>query len=151
MLRNFALAAVVVLVAGLAFAAYRYFRTLTPAEKLARLQEEVKPKGGTVFQTELQGKSVAFLLLNCEVFLLDPAPKKVVREKVLQPGFYLWFTVNDGQSIERDGEYVKVRLSRVAFGAGGGNAGGGVYRSKDGRNWEKHTVSGWRPVAEVQQ
>ena len=117
---------------------------------LAKLQKEVRPKGSEVFQTLIGGQPKAFLLLECKVYLLDTADKAIRREKVLEPGFYLGFTACTGQTIKTEGEYVMVYLAQQAVGAGGGNAGGGNYRSKDGRNWEKHTEKGWLPVAEAQ-
>lgn len=127
------------------------FRKRSPQEKLAALQEEVAPKGGEVFQTTLQGKPVAFLLIDCDVFLLDPNQEDGVgRTKVLQPGFYPWFKVCTGQSIKVEGPYVVVYLANRAIGAGGGNTSGGLYRSKDGVKWEKETSKGWRPVEEAQ-
>jgi hypothetical protein len=46
--------------------------------------------------------------------------------------------------------YLRVYLENRAFGAGGGNYSGGEYRSRNGKDWEKHTSKGWRPVAEAQ-
>ena len=131
-------------------ASYTFFRKKSPEDLLAVFQKEMEPKGGTVFQTMLEGKNTAFLLLNCEVFLLDVADGKVKREKVLKPGFYLGFTACTDQSISAEGGYALANLANRAIGAGGGNTSGGAYRSKDGRVWEKKTSKGWRPVDEAQ-
>lgn len=139
------------LAAAAAMAAYYFlFRNPPAAEKLAKLQKEVQPKSGQVFETVLGGQPRAFLLLGCKVYLLDTASKTIRREKVLEPGFYLGFTTCTSQTIKPGGEYVLVYLAQQALGAGGGNVGGGNYRSKDGRDWEKHTEKGWLPVSEAQ-
>ena len=130
-------------------AAYWAFRKRTPAQQLAALQKEVEAQGGDVFQTELEGGPKAFLLLGCEVFLLDTSGRKVQRTRVLKPGFYLWPTVCTGQSIRAEEGYVLAMLENRAVGAGGGNTSGGSYRSKDGSRWEKWTKEGWLPVEEA--
>lgn len=138
-----------VVLAAIALAAYLLFRTPGDAERLAKLQKEVGPSG-IVFRTELNGRPLAFLLLGCKVYLLDLSGRKIRREKVLQPGFYPWFTTCIEQTMKLDGKYLRVWLSQTAIGAGGGNIGGGNYRSEDGRHWEKDTPDGWRPVSEAQ-
>lgn len=129
----FVAAAVLIALATL----YWMIRARTPAAKLAALQKEVQPKGGIVFQAELEGQPLAFLLLDCEVFLLDTTGRKVKRTRVLRPGFYLGFTACTGQSIRAEDGYVIATLENRALGAGGGNISGGVFRTRDGRNWEK--------------
>lgn len=113
------------------------FRTPSDWERLAKLQKEV-------------GSSGIVFLLGCKVFLLDLSGRKIRREKVLQTGFYPWFTTCVEQSMKLDGKHLRVWLSNTAIGAGGGNIGGGNYRSEDGRNWEKNTHEGCRPVSEAQ-
>lgn len=113
-------------------------RKRSPEQKLRELERE-----GTVFQTRLQGRPVAFLVSNCSVYLLDPSGRKVKRTKVLKPGFYLGFTTCLGQSIRAEGEFVLVTLENRAIGAGGGNTSGGFYRSRDGITWEKKMGEGW--------
>jgi hypothetical protein len=119
----------------------------TDAERLERFEEKSK---GSVYRIELGGKPVAFLLMDCKVYLLTVADKEVVQDKVLETEFYPWFTVCQRSTLEQDGEFVKVYLAKQAVGAGGGSVGGGNYRSKDGRSWEKKMDEGWRPLAEVQ-
>ena len=131
--------------------AYFSMRELSPEEKLLLLQKKVEPQGGVVLQTELQGKKMNFLLLDCELFLLDSSGKEIDQTKVLRAGFYFWLTGCTGQSIRREGEYLMVNLENRAIGAGGGNTTGGLYRSKDGVDWEKRFGGKWRPVDEVQQ
>jgi len=114
------------------------YRRRTPEQKLKDLEWD-----GTVFQTRLQRKPVAFLVSNCSVYLLDPSGRKVKRTKVLKPGFYLGFTTCTGQSIRAEGEFVLVTLENRAIGAGGGNTSGGFYRSRDGITWEKKMGDVW--------
>jgi len=114
------------------------YRRRTPEQKLKDLEWD-----GTVFQTHLQGKPVAFLVSNCSVYLLDQSGRKVKRTKVLKPGFYLGFTTCTGQSIRAEGEFVLVTLENRAIGAGGGNTSGGFYRSRDGITWEKKMGDVW--------
>ncbi|MFN7933341.1 MAG: hypothetical protein U0R19_08450 [Bryobacteraceae bacterium] len=121
-----------------------------PEDKLSLLRNEVEPRGGVVLETQLEGRRAAFLLLRCELFLLDATAKELVRTKVLQLGFHLWPAPCWRQSIRMEDGYLRVYLENRAFGAGGGNPSGGEYRSRDGRVWEKETSKGWRPVAEVQ-
>jgi hypothetical protein len=124
----------------------------TPEELLARFSKEMEAKGGKVFQTNWNGQNLAFLQMDCKVYLLDASDRKEVkRTQVLQPGFYLWFTACTGQSMWTEDGYIKASLSNRAIGAGGGNTSGGTYRSKDGRVWEKWTsAKGWLPVEEAQ-
>jgi hypothetical protein len=114
----------------------------TDAERLDRFEEKIKAKG-SVFRIELGGKPVAFLLMDCTVYLLTVANKEVVQDKVLGAGFYPWFTVCQHSTLEQDGEFVKVYLAKQAVGAGGGSVAGGNFRSKDGRSWEKKMDEGW--------
>ena len=130
---KYAIVCVLLLVTG-----FFLFRRRSPEAKLRGLERE-----GTVFQTRLQGKSVAFLVSNCSVYLLDPSGRKVKRTKVLKPGFYLGFTTCTGQSIRAEGEFVLVTLENRAVGAGGGNTSGGFYRSRDGVTWEKKMGNHW--------
>ena len=61
--------AVLVLAAVVAVAAYYLFlHKAAPAEMLAKLQKEVGPKGGVVFETVLGGQPKAFLLLEYAIF-----------------------------------------------------------------------------------
>jgi hypothetical protein len=147
MLRNILIALGVAVAIGFVLASYQFFRKRSPAEKLAALRKEVKPEGGTVFETELGGKPRAFLLLICKVYLLDTSGDKVQRTRVLKPGFYLGFTACLNQKIWAEGEYVRVYLENRALGAGGGNTSGGDYRSKDGMKWERQSGNGrWYAV-----
>src|SRR5450432_3571370 len=71
----------------------------TPAQHIQQLETEVKPKSGRVWQTVLQGKPIVFLLLDCNVFLVDPSGKEVTRTKVLSTGFYFGLASCTNQSI----------------------------------------------------
>jgi hypothetical protein len=130
---KYAFVVLVLLAAG-----FFLFRRRGPEQRLKELEKE-----GTVFQTQLQGKPVAFLVSNCSVYLLDASGRKVKRTKVLKPDFYLGFTTCLGQSIRADGEFVLVTLENRALGAGGGNTSGGFYRSRDGVTWEKKLGEQW--------
>jgi hypothetical protein len=143
---------VVIVLVGLAavFAVYWMLRRHTPEERLAALQQEVEPKGGVVLRATLQGRPATFLLLDCEVFMLEPSADNVQRTKVLKPGFYPWFTACTGSSIHAEDDYVVAVLENRALGAGGGNTSGGTYRSRDGMKWEKRTAKGWLAVEEAQ-
>ncbi|WP_094556344.1 hypothetical protein [Synechococcus sp. 1G10] len=107
----------------------------SPARRLERLQQEVAQKGGRVFQTTLNGEELAFLLQDCKLYKLEVTRRSLRRELVLKPDFYpLAFCFE--QSIERKGDTLEVYLLMQALGAGGGNQGGGTYRSTDGRQWQ---------------
>lgn len=148
---NRAIVVVALLLAGLA-AVLWLRRPRTPEQRLAALQEEVRPRQGIVFRARLAGGPRDFLVLDCRVYLLDASgPGKVQREEVLRTGFYLGPLACTGQSIAQEDGQVLVELANRAFGAGGGNTSGGSYRSSDGRNWQKFVRGEWRPVAEAQK
>ncbi len=120
-------------------------RPRTPTQRLANLQKEESKTGGIVFQTTLSGQEIAFLLSGCKLYRLDASSEKVARELVLEGDFYLGFTTCMKQSIREQDGYVRVFLLKPALGAGGGNAGGGTYRSRDGRHWETFIAGSWQP------
>lgn len=134
----------------IAAAFFYWSRPRSAAEKLAALEKQERAQGGTLFQTELEGRHLALLLKDCKVFLLDATGKEVKRTLVLKTGFYLWFTGCTGQSIRTEGGFIRVMLRNQAFGAGGGNASGGEYRSRDGLAWEKFTGDRWLAVEKAQ-
>ena len=107
----------------------------SPARRLERLQQEVAPKGGRVFQTTLNGQELAFLLQDRKLYKLEVTRRSLLRELVLKPDFYP-FAFCFEQTIERKGDTLEVYLLMQALGAGGGNQGGGTYRSTDGRTWK---------------
>jgi hypothetical protein len=117
----------------------------TPSERLERLQKEVAPRGGVVFRTTLGGRPLDFLLLDCQVDLLDASHQPVLRQRVLEGDFYLGFTICQQSSIRDQDGYVKVNLRKPALGAGGGNVGGGTDRSRDGPTWERFLDGAWVP------
>ncbi|EAQ76283.1 MULTISPECIES: hypothetical protein [unclassified Synechococcus] len=107
----------------------------SPAWRLERLRQEVASKGGRVFQTTLNGQEMAFLLQDCKLYKLEVSRRSLRRELVLKPDFYpIAFCFK--QTIERKGDTLEVYLLMQALGAGGGNQGGGTYRSTDGRTWQ---------------
>ncbi len=125
-------------------------RPKTPDELLEAFGKEMAPKGGRLFRAELENRNLAFLLMDCKVYLLTVAEGKVRREQVLRTGFYFGLTTCMGQSMRVEGGYVIAELSNRAIGAGGGNTSGGTYRSADGVHWEKKTGKGWRNVDDAQ-
>jgi hypothetical protein len=108
----------------------------SPSRRLERLQQEVAPKGGRVFQTTLHGQRLAFLLQDCRLYRLEVTRRSLRRELVLKPDFYP-FAFCFEQSIARKGDTLEVDLLMRALGSGGGNQGGGTYRSSDGRRWNR--------------
>lgn len=151
MLRTILIVVAVAFAVAVVFATYSFFRKRTPAEKLEALRKEVRQDAGIVFETDLGGKHLAFLVLSCKVYLLDMSGDKIERTRVLRTGFNLWFTPCMGQKIWAENGFVMVDLENRAIGAGGGNTSGGSYRSKDGVKWEKQAGNGWYPVEEVQR
>ena len=125
-------------------------RQKTPDEVLDAFGKEMEPKGGRLFRAELRDRKLAFLMLDCKVYLLTVANGKVKQEKVLRTGFYFGLTVCTGQSMRMESGFVIAELSNRAIGAGGGNTSGGTYRSTDGVQWEKNTNKGWRNVDDAQ-
>lgn len=108
----------------------------SPAQRLQRLRQEVAGRGGQVVVTSLQGRRQAFLLLDCRLDRLDLSGRGVRRERVLEPDFYP-FAFCMGQSIRPAWGGLEVELNMRALGSGGGNQGGGVYRSIDGLHWRR--------------
>lgn len=122
--------------AGLLLVAWLYQFITSPEQRLARLQWQVKAKGGQVFVASLAGKKQAFLLQDCKLDLLDASQRRVQRQRVLEPDFYP-FAYCTEQSITQRGSILEVHLLMRALGSGGGNQGGGFYRSEDGRQWTR--------------
>lgn len=120
-------------------------------QKLAALAEEVRPRGGQVFRTTLQGEQRVFLLDKCTLYSLDVSDTEIERTEVLSTDFYFFLDVCGKQTIEMEGEYLRVFFSTQAIGAGGGNTTGGDYRSKDGLFWEKRSGNEWVPRKEAQR
>jgi len=115
-------------------------------QKLAALAAEAGSRGGQVFRTTLEGKPLAFLLEKCTVYLLDVTDAEIKRREVLSTSFYFFLDSCSKQTMEQQGEYVRVHLYARAIGAGGGNTTGGDFRSKDGLTWEKLDGASWIPV-----
>lgn len=113
---------------------------------LERLQQEARRDHGQVLETPLAGSSRALLLVKCELFLVDLASREPKRERVLAPDFYPFASCFEQRIKQRHGELRVVLLMR-ALGSGGGNQGGGTYRSGDGRHWQRlgfrRTAAGW--------
>jgi hypothetical protein len=108
-----------------------------------------EPAGpGKKLRAEIDGARIELLLLDCKVYLTAHSKERIrERVRVLEPEPYPWFTFCDRQDLSADKRYIKATLGRVAFGAGGCCATGGTYRSRDGRNWEKHvTDDKWQRV-----
>lgn len=107
-----------------------------PSLRLERLRREVAGRGGQVVIASLQGRRQAFLLLDCRLDRLDLSGRGVRQERVLAPDFYP-FAFCMGQRIRPDQGGLEVELHMRALGSGGGNQGGGVYRSDDGVHWRR--------------
>lgn len=108
----------------------------SPALRLERLRWQVAGRGGQVFEAHLQGRSQAFLLLDCHLDRLDLSGRGVRRVRVLGPDFYP-FAFCMGQRIARHRGILEVELRMRALGSGGGNQGGGTYNSRDGVHWRR--------------
>lgn len=115
------------------------------------IQQQEKAHGHAIFRTTVEGKPLVLLLKSCSVYRLEATPEAVTEHEVLKPGFLLWPTGCTGQRLWRDGAYIFAELINMEFGAGGGNASGGTYRSRNGIDWEKQTGKGWLAVAEAQR
>jgi hypothetical protein len=100
-------------------------------------------RGGLTLETTVAGAKLTLLVANCKVYRLQVKGNRVEEIEVLRTGFLLWFSGCVGQSIRMAEGYIVVELINRELGAGGGNASGGVYRSRDGTDWEKHTRKGW--------
>jgi hypothetical protein len=142
-------AAGLALAAMLAFAGCRH--KPTPEELMERfISEKEANSGRKIYRDTVQGKPLALLQDSCKVYRLEATSEGVTEHEVLRPGFVLWFTGCIDQRVWRDGEYIFAELNNRQIGAGGGNASGGTYRSKNAMEWEKQTQKGWLPVAEAQ-
>lgn len=140
------------LVIGLVLVLLGCFRKATPEERIEKfVQKHSKEYGSTVFRDAVDGKPLVLLLYGCKVYRLEATSETVTKQEVLKPGFLLWPTGCTGQKLWRDGEYIFAELRNLEFGAGGGNASGGTYRSRNGIDWEKWTKTRWLPVAEAQR
>jgi hypothetical protein len=107
----------------------------------------IAAKAGRVYRGTLGGRPVALMVHECKVYNLADAPGRGgKRPSVLTPEFYPWPTVCARESIEADSGWVKVELGRTGVGAGGCCATGGMYRTRDGRVWEREGKRGWMRV-----
>jgi hypothetical protein len=144
----------------------------TPEERMESfIREKVAAGYKTIFRDQVEGKPLVLLLEGCKVYRLDVTGKdvkgkdvkgkdvkgrdvkgeEVTQSEVLRPGFVLWFTGCVSQKAWREGEYIFAELVNQQVGAGGGNASGGTYRSRNAVDWEKQVGKKWLPVAEAQQ
>ena len=116
-------------------------------ERAARAADSIvaiADTAGRVFRGTVGGRPVALMVSDCKVFDLNDAYRQDGRRpSVLTTEFYPWPTFCMRQSIEADTAWVKVELGRTGFGAGGCCATGGVFRSRDGRTWEKRAAGKW--------
>ncbi len=107
-------------------------------------------RAGRAVRGTLGGRRVAVLVDDCRVFDLAAPPDPAGRRRpVLTPPLYPSYTACERQQAWLDSAYVNVTLGRMAFGAGGCCASGGIYRSRDGRRWEVAARDGrWELVPE---
>ena len=122
----------------------------TPEQRAARSADSIvaiAATAGRVYRGTLGGRPLALMVHECKVYNLADTPGKGgKRPSVLTPEFYPWPTFCTRESIEADTAWVKVELGRTGFGAGGCCATGGLYRTRDGRAWERDGKTGWEPV-----
>lgn len=117
---------------------------------LVACQDEPPPRQAAVetdavpFKITLNGQAIHLVLTGCEAFLVNAGGK---RERMLTTDFYPMFSMCSRQTAEVAEGYVRVELGRTAFGAGGCCATGGVWRSRDGRAWERRREGRWEPYA----
>jgi hypothetical protein len=124
----------------------------TPEERMESfIQEKVAAGYKTIFRDQVEGKPLVLLLEGCKVYRLDVTGEEVTQSEVLRPGFVLWFTGCMSQKAWREGEYIFAELVNQQVGAGGGNASGGTYRSRNAVDWEKQVGKKWLPVEQAQQ
>lgn len=108
----------------------------SPALRLERLRRELAGKGAEVFVARLQGRRQAFLLHECKLDRLDLSGRGVRRQRVVEPDFYP-FAFCMGQSLRQRQGILELELRMRALGSGGGNQGGGSWRSLDGVHWQR--------------
>lgn len=129
----------------------------TPEERMESfIQEKVAAGYKTIFRDQVGGKALVLLAEGCKVYRLEASGRdvrgeEVTQSEVLRPGFVLWFTACVSQKLWRDGKYIFAELVNMQVGAGGGNASGGTYRSKNAVGWEKQVGKKWLPVDQAQQ
>lgn len=125
----------------------RYWRSFEMgliAMLLAGCQAKAPPPpatdAATHFQAVVGGAPIHLALEDCEVFLVAPDGG---REKVLSTDFYPMLSVCKRQNISADADFITVELGRQAFGAGGCCATEGIWRSRDGKTWERRRNGKW--------
>ncbi len=92
-------------------------------------------------------ENVALQLGDCAVYRVTRSFFKTKIEKSLSMEFYLGPTICTSQSLTVEGAFAVASLCRQAFGAGGGCARGGTYRTSDAIHWEKRgNASAWIAV-----
>ncbi len=93
------------------------------------------------------GENGALQLSDCAVYRVTRSFFKTKIEKSLSLEFYLGPTICTSQSLTIEGAFAVATLCRQAFGAGGGCARGGTYRTADAIHWEKRgNASAWIAV-----
>lgn len=88
----------------------------------------------------LGGVPVHLALEDCVVYRVEADGR---REPVLATDPYPWPTVCKIQKLSVDAQGVTVELGRTAFGAGGCCATEGLWRSRDGKRWERRRAGKW--------
>jgi len=110
----------------------------------AETPPQVQPEADKAehFHAVIGGTPLHLALEDCEVFFVAPGDK---REKVLATDFYPMPSVCKVQKAAADADYITVELGRQAFGAGGCCATEGIWRSRDGKTWERRRAGKWVP------
>ena len=98
------------------------------------------PDRATHHRLVLGGAPVHLALEDCAVYRVEPDGR---REQVLATDPYPWPTVCKIQKLSADAQLVTVELGRTALGAGGCCATEGLWRSRDGKRWERRRGHKW--------
>ena len=96
--------------------------------------------GATHHRLVLGGVPVHLALEDCAVYRVEPDGRS---EQVLATDPYPWPTVCKIQRLSADAQLVTVELGRTAVGAGGCCATEGLWRSRDGKRWERRRGDKW--------
>lgn len=117
---------------------------LSEKEK-ARVIQIQNPFGVNLIRFSVLGEKepVSLGMKDCKIYRAKNEQGVVTGWEQSLNAIYLSFTACTRQSIEYDGQYVKVFICEQAIGAGGGCAAGGNYRSRDGKLWEKLNGNKW--------
>ncbi|WP_156481057.1 hypothetical protein [Variovorax sp. PAMC 28711] len=118
-------------------------------ERILLLQN---PFGENLVRLNKAGKGEPILigLKDCKVYRAEPEQGVVTEWVHVQEvaEFYPLPSACNRESVEYDGEYVRIEFCKTPMGAGGGCAGGiSPHRSRNGKDWEVRTEKGkWKLI-----